>query len=102
LMRPADFVARYGGEEFALVLPDLDAEQARAYAESLRTRVEALRLAHGSSGVSPHVTLSIGTASLVAGRGLPHSELVGAADAALYAAKKAGRNRVMAHVPPES
>jgi diguanylate cyclase (GGDEF)-like protein len=99
LMRPADFVARYGGEEFALVLPDLEAEQARAYAESLRTRVEALRLAHGSSPVSAHVTLSIGIASLVAARARPHSELVAAADAALYAAKKAGRNRVMLHEP---
>ncbi|HEX2668713.1 MAG TPA: GAF domain-containing protein [Gammaproteobacteria bacterium] len=97
LMRPADFVARYGGEEFALVLPDLDPEQARGYAESLRARVEALRLAHGSSQVSEYVTLSIGTASLVASRGVPASELVAAADAALYAAKKAGRNRVMSH-----
>jgi diguanylate cyclase (GGDEF)-like protein len=97
LMRPADFVARYGGEEFALVLPDLDAERAQSYAESLRARVEALRLAHGSSPVSPHVTLSLGVASLVASQGRPHSELVAAADAAMYAAKRAGRNRVMAH-----
>jgi diguanylate cyclase (GGDEF)-like protein len=94
LMRPADFVGRYGGEEFALVLPDLDAEQARSYAESLRARVEALRLAHGSSGVSPHVTLSVGVASMVAERGRQAGELLAAADAALYCAKKAGRNRV--------
>ena len=99
LMRPADFVARYGGEEFALVLPDLEAEQAQSYAESLRTRVEALRLAHGSSPVSRHVTLSLGVASLVASGGRPHSELVAAADAALYAAKRAGRNKVMVHTP---
>ena len=94
LMRPADFVARYGGEEFALVLPDLDAEQARGYAESLRARVEALRMPHGSSEVSEHVTLSIGVASQVAARGVPSSELVAAADAALYEAKRGGRNRV--------
>jgi diguanylate cyclase (GGDEF)-like protein len=98
LMRPADFVARYGGEEFALVLPDLDLDQARSYAEALRARVEALRVAHGSSPVSPHVTLSIGIASLIASRGIEASELVAAADAALYAAKRAGRNRVMAHL----
>jgi diguanylate cyclase (GGDEF)-like protein len=95
LMRPADFVARYGGEEFAMILPDLDAEQARVYAEALRTRVEALRLAHGSSQVSDHVTLSIGVASLVAARNILSSQLVAAADAALYEAKRAGRNRVM-------
>jgi diguanylate cyclase (GGDEF)-like protein len=97
LMRPADFVARYGGEEFALILPDLDAEQARGYAESLRTRVEALRLAHGSSEASAHVTLSIGVATLVVGRGVLAPELVAAADAALYEAKRGGRNRVMLH-----
>jgi len=95
LMRPADFVARYGGEEFALILPDLDEGQARVYAEALRTRVEALRLAHGSSQVSEHVTLSIGVASLVASRNILASQLVAAADSALYEAKRAGRNRVM-------
>ncbi len=95
LMRPADFVARYGGEEFALVLPDMDVEQARVYAESLRTRVEALGLAHGSSPISRHVTLSIGVAAMVAERTRQSSELVSAADEALYAAKKAGRNRVI-------
>jgi diguanylate cyclase (GGDEF)-like protein len=94
LMRPADFVGRFGGEEFALVLPDLDEEQARSYAESLRARVEALRLAHGSSAVSPHVTLSVGVASMIAARGRQAGELLAAADAALYVAKKAGRNRV--------
>jgi diguanylate cyclase (GGDEF)-like protein len=94
LMRPADFVARYGGEEFALVLPDMDLEQARGYAESLRARVEALRLPHGSSLVSQYVTLSIGVASQVAGRGVAASELLAAADAALYEAKRNGRNRI--------
>jgi len=96
LVRPADFVARFGGEEFALVLPDLPLAQAREYAESLRARVEALRLTHGSSPVSEQVTLSIGIATMVAARGQAYAELVAAADAALYAAKKAGRNRVLA------
>ncbi|MGE5624430.1 MAG: GAF domain-containing protein [Bacillota bacterium] len=97
LMRPADFVARYGGEEFALVLPDLDAAAARGYAESLRTRVETLGISHGNSPVSAHVTLSIGVATLIPERSQLSSELVAAADAALYAAKNAGRNRVIAH-----
>ena len=94
LTRPADFVARYGGEEFALVLPDLDAAQARDYAEALRARVAALRLSHGSSPASEYVTLSIGVATLPASRERTAAQLVAAADAALYKAKKAGRNQV--------
>jgi diguanylate cyclase (GGDEF)-like protein len=94
LMRPADFVARYGGEEFALVLPDLDGEQAQRYAESLRARVEALRLHHGASPVATVMTLSVGAATVVATRERQTLELVAAADTALYAAKNAGRNRV--------
>ena len=94
LMRPADFVARYGGEEFALVLPDLDGEQAQRYAESLRARVEALRLHHGASPVAAVMTLSVGAATVVATRERQALEIVAAADAALYEAKNAGRNRV--------
>ena len=94
LMRPADFVARYGGEEFAVVLPDLDGDQAQRYAESLRARVEALRLPHGASPVAPCMTLSVGAATIVATRDRQTLELVAAADAALYEAKNAGRNRV--------
>ncbi|MFI4967566.1 MAG: diguanylate cyclase domain-containing protein [Gammaproteobacteria bacterium] len=101
LMRPPDLMARYGGEEFALVLPDLNLVEAQSYAESLRARVEALRLAHGSSPVSPYVTLSIGVATILADRRHEAAELVALADAALYAAKKAGRNRVEMAVPTE-
>ena len=101
LMRPADLVARYGGEEFALVLPDLSLAEAQSYAESLRARVEALRLAHGSSPASPYVTLSIGVATMLADRRREPAELVALADAALYTAKKTGRNRVAMSVPTE-
>ncbi len=101
LMRPPDLVARYGGEEFALVLPDLNLVEAQSYAESLRARVEALRLAHGSSPVSPYVTLSIGVATLLPDRRREPAELVALADAALYTAKKAGRNRVEMAAPTE-
>lgn len=95
LARPEDFVARYGGEEFALVLPNLELEPARAYAETLRARVAELALVHGASQVSPHVTVSIGVAATRVTRERNQEELVRAADAALYQAKNAGRNRVM-------
>jgi diguanylate cyclase (GGDEF)-like protein len=94
LMRPADFVARYGGEEFALVLPDLDAEGARRYAESLRARVEALQLAHSASPVVPYITISVGSATVIASKDTGVADAIAAADEALYEAKHAGRNRV--------
>jgi len=84
--RAADLVARYGGEEFAVLLPDTDLESARRIAETLRQRVEELGL----------VTVSIGIASDVPARdGSGVEELIGRADAALYEAKRRGRNQVV-------
>jgi two-component system chemotaxis family response regulator WspR len=94
LRRPSDLAARYGGEEFAGLLPGTPAEGAIARAEDVRTRVEALRLIHQGSLVSPDVTVSIGVASLVPGPSGGASRLVAAADKALYQAKRAGRNCV--------
>ena len=95
LQRPADLAARYGGEEFAAVLPDTTAEQAAQHAEVIRAYVESLQLAHAPKAVHPQVTLSIGVASFDKAR-LPDARaLLEAADRALYAAKHAGRNRVV-------
>lgn len=95
LVRPADFIARYGGEEFALVLPDLPAEEARRYAESLRARVEALAFPHTASPLGARMTISAGAAVAFAADLAQAAELVAAADAALYEAKRAGRNCVV-------
>jgi diguanylate cyclase (GGDEF)-like protein len=92
--RAGDFVARYGGEEFALLLPGLDAEHAAELAESVRTRVEALGRPHPTSPVAPVVTISAGVASRAPRRNTAPATLLEAADRALYAAKRAGRNRV--------
>jgi diguanylate cyclase (GGDEF)-like protein len=92
-VRDAGHVSRYGGEEFALILQDGAARDAVRVAEQVRAAVEALQIPH-ERGVGGVVTVSIG----VAGRDGPADEspieLFARADGALYAAKKAGRNRV--------
>lgn len=89
IRRPADFVARYGGEEFVVVLPETDLDGARAVAEQVRAAVQALPLF--STDTEP-LTVSIGIAT---GRAQANvDDLFKAADLALYAAKKNGRNRV--------
>ena len=95
LKRPADVAARYGGEEFAAILPDTDAEQARVLAESIREHIAALNLAHAPNAARPHITLSIGVASYAKGGLDQPAALIEAADKALYAAKRAGRDCVV-------
>ncbi|GAB3399841.1 diguanylate cyclase [Massilia agilis] len=95
LKRPADIAARYGGEEFAAILPDTSAEQALSVANAIREHVASLGLAHAPSAAYPMVTLSIGVASFDKERLHEPAALVEAADKALYAAKHAGRNRVV-------
>jgi diguanylate cyclase (GGDEF)-like protein len=95
LKRPADVAARYGGEEFAAILPDTDAAQARQLAETIREYVASLKLPHAPGAVRPYVTLSIGVASIDKGRLDDAKALIEAADKALYAAKRGGRDRVV-------
>lgn len=93
--RPADVAARYGGEEMALILPETNHEGAYEVAEALRLGVHALDIAHAGSERG-QVTISLGVATL--GEGAPAgsaAELIRRADAALYIAKEAGRDRVM-------
>ena len=92
LWRETDFAARYGGEEFTVVMPNTPLSGAMLIAERLRNAVEELHLEHGASLAAGVVTLSIGG---VVGRGrdLDPDRLIAAADAALYCAKRSGRNR---------
>ncbi|MFC0133559.1 GGDEF domain-containing protein [Massilia eurypsychrophila] len=95
LKRPADVAARYGGEEFAAILPDTSAEQARAHANLIREHVASLGLPQAPGAARAHVTLSIGLASFDKQRRNGAAALIDAADQALYAAKRAGRDQVM-------
>jgi diguanylate cyclase (GGDEF)-like protein len=89
-----DLVARVGGEEFAILLPDLSVETAGDIAERVRQAVADLELPHLGCGPGKIVTISCGACSLVPRAGACPKDLFAAADAALYAAKQTGRNRV--------
>ena len=93
--RPGDLPARYGGEEFAVLLPGASLAGARIVAERLRHAVEELCIAHADSPLG-QVSVSIGLASLVPSLGDTAQSLIEAADAGLYAAKRGGRNAVVA------
>ena len=91
--RSGDVVARYGGEEFAVILPNTGLSAAEVIAERIRRAVENLCIAHRSSSSSPVITMSIGGATTVT-HDVDVVSLLAAADQALYAAKRSGRNRI--------
>lgn len=95
LQRPADLAARYGGDEFVVLLPDTGTDGALDVARRVLAGVAALDIPHG---VSPfgRVTSTIGVAQAVPGPNHTFQELLERADRALYAAKQAGRNGVVA------
>jgi diguanylate cyclase (GGDEF)-like protein len=92
LLRDYDIVGRFGGDEFAICLPHTNAQEARQVTERLRDKIS--QISTHSPGEAPvQITISIGVASLESSsRSL--DELIAAADAALYQAKKSGRNCV--------
>ncbi|VXB79818.1 diguanylate cyclase [Massilia sp. 9I] len=99
MRRPGDLAARYGGEEIVLLLPETGAPEARQVVEQLREAVAGLTIAHEASSVAPVLTASVGGVTLEPGGLEAASELFEAADAQLYRAKQAGRNRVLWREP---
>lgn len=93
--RATDTVARYGGEEFAILLPNTDLEGATSIAE--RIRIRAQEYTHQDGDVAMRVTISIGLASSRTHSPQKPEDLLAFADRALYRAKKAGRNKVIAY-----
>ncbi|MCA1855124.1 diguanylate cyclase [Massilia oculi] len=95
-LRATDLAARYGGEEFVLLLPDTPHAGAAKLAESIRADIERLRVPNPRSPTSDFVTVSVGAASFVPSLFDDIRSLFLAADRAMYDAKAAGRNRVLA------
>jgi diguanylate cyclase (GGDEF)-like protein len=96
-LRKADVLCRYGGEEFAVLLPETTGDKATGVAEKLRRIVEN----HHFAGLGRPLTVSIGVADFP-DHGSTRDALVKAADSALYAAKDAGRNKVVRACATES
>ncbi|MDX3193501.1 GGDEF domain-containing protein [Streptomyces sp. MN03-5084-2B] len=92
-VRRGDTVGRYGGEEFAVLLPDVDEAEVRTIAERIRLRIRALRVT-APTGEPVTLSATIGAALHPAEAGADLDEMLRAADDALYAGKKAGRDRV--------
>jgi diguanylate cyclase (GGDEF)-like protein len=95
LQRPADVAARYGGDEFVVLLPDTNMDGALDVARRVLAAIGTLDIPHGASQFG-RVSLSIGAAQAVPAMDHTSEELLERADRALYAAKQAGRNQVMA------
>ena len=96
--RGVDEPSRYGGEEFAVALPETGVDGALELAERIRVRIESEHVSRGEGPGAVTVTASIGTASMP-GSAAGAEALIAAADAALYEAKRAGKNRVVAGAP---
>ncbi len=94
--REGDIACRYGGEEFAVILPETERDDAAEVAERVRASLEAVEwLVHPER----RITASFGVASLSCVEAPSIERLVAAADSALYAAKRKGRNRVILAKP---
>jgi len=90
--------ARLGGEEFGLLLPGRSSEQASLAGQQVREAIHRAGIEHRGSPVAPHVTVSVGVASVNPAQGASCHGLVQMADRALYRAKEGGRDRVAAAV----
>jgi diguanylate cyclase (GGDEF)-like protein len=88
-----DLAVRYGGEELLVLLPGTEASEVMRIAERIRCLIEALGIAHEAVGANNVVTVSCGVAAAPPST-VSALELIAAADAALYAAKRNGRNQV--------
>jgi diguanylate cyclase (GGDEF)-like protein/PAS domain S-box-containing protein len=99
-IRIEDFACRFGGEEFVIILPTADLQASQARAERIRSKIRELAVLHQGNSLGK-ITVSVGVAGLPV-HGTSPKELLNAADAALYRAKREGRDRVVLAGPPVS
>jgi diguanylate cyclase (GGDEF)-like protein len=95
-VRTADLIFRYGGDEFASLFPMTDGAGAAAVTERLRARVHEEGIPHPDNPPHGRVTVSVGYSCTSTVGGIPAADLLQRADGALYASKRAGRDRVSA------
>jgi diguanylate cyclase (GGDEF)-like protein len=98
-VRSIDTIARYGGEEFALILPDTPFENAMKVAERIRESIANMEIKN-PEGPDLHLTISMGVASLP-DHARTANDLISNADAALYQAKRQGRNQTVGALAPK-
>ena len=96
-IRKSDVVARYGGEEFVFILTQTSIENGFQILDKLRRGVSRLAISYEGQGIS--ISMSVGLAAFSAECSLSKNELLRRADAAMYEAKQAGRNRCVVHRP---
>lgn len=94
LRRKIDLIARYGGEEFVCVLPSTDLEGAAVIAEKFRQSIISIKIPHEFSSACEYISISAGVASIIPAGYIKPSDIIKAADEALYISKKNGRNRI--------
>jgi diguanylate cyclase (GGDEF)-like protein len=95
VQRSGDLIARYGGEEFVVILPGVDRTEATILAETIRRAMQTEGLKHTEQSMAGVVTISIGIAARVPQPGEGADGLLREADAAMYQAKRHGRNNVV-------
>ena len=96
-VRSEDFVCRFGGEEFIVILPAADVNITHARAERIRSKLREMTVIHQGRSLGT-VTVSVGVAEVPV-HGITPKDLIEAADAALYRAKREGRDRVVVAEP---
>ena len=93
---PHDLVARYGGEEFVILLPRTDAATALKVANRCQRLIQKRSIPHAQSPIREHVTVSIGAGTITPDADVEPSAFLDDVDKQLYAAKKSGKNRIVA------